>query len=79
VDAVGIGLDEVAAEQVDEITAAHPRGDFKREFLQTTYAGLKNRPDTTYGTINADVLERFMPHFRRGSMVDRIVDSHWAT
>jgi hypothetical protein len=78
VDAVGLGLDALDGEQVAEITAAHPRGDFKHEFLQAFVDGLAHRPDTTYGTVNADVLERFVPGFQRGSMVDRITSSAWA-
>ncbi|MGW5664953.1 hypothetical protein ACWEWG_33585 [Streptomyces sp. NPDC003758] len=33
-DALGLGLDELDRSQVDEITAVHPRGGFKNEFLQ---------------------------------------------
>lgn len=76
-DAVGWGLDRLAGDQVDEIVAAHPRGEFKKEFLQAFLDGLKNRPDTTYGTVNADVLEHFVPGFRRTSMVERILDAPW--
>jgi hypothetical protein len=77
-DAVGFGLDRLAPEQVEETTAAHPRGDFKNEFLQTFVDGLTHRPDTTYGTVNADVLERFVPGFRSINMVDRIAESAWS-
>jgi len=77
-DAVGLGLDAIAPEAVAEITAAHPRGDFKQEFLRTFHEGLRHRPDTTYGTVNADVLEAFEPGFRRSSMVERILRSPWA-
>jgi HD superfamily phosphodiesterase len=76
-DAIGHGLDELDVAVVGEITAAHPRGDFKNEFVQTFHEGLKHRPDTTYGTINADVLEHFVPGFRRTSMVERITASAW--
>jgi hypothetical protein len=76
-DVLGVGLDELDRGQVDEITAVHPRGDFKNEFLQAFVEGLKNRPDTTYGTVNQDVLEHFIPGFRRTSMVDRVMDSPW--
>jgi hypothetical protein len=69
-DVVGVGLDKMDRDQLDEITAAHPRGDFKNEFLQALVGGLKDRPDTTYGTVNADVLEHFVPGFRRTSMVE---------
>jgi hypothetical protein len=77
-DVIGIGLDALSREAVDEITTAHPRGDFKQGFLDAFHDGLKDRPDTTYGTINADVLEHFVPDFKRGSMVERITNSPWA-
>lgn len=76
-DVLGWGLDRLDGDQVAEIVAAHPRGEFKKGFLQAFVDGLKDRPDTTYGTINADVLEHFVPEFRRGSMVDRIMDAPW--
>ncbi|MGY6020065.1 HD domain-containing protein [Streptomyces spinosirectus] len=76
-DALGWGLNGLEGDQVDEIVAAHPRGEFKRDFLQAFVEGLKNRPDTTYGTINADVLEHFVPGFRRASMVERIMNAPW--
>jgi len=79
VDVLGLSLDDLDSGRVAEITAAHPRGDFKNGFLQAFVDGLAHRPDTTYGTVNADVLERFVPEFRRGSMVDRIICSAWAT
>jgi hypothetical protein len=40
--------------------------------------GLKHRPETAYGTVNADVLEHFVPGYRRGSMVERVMNSPWA-
>jgi hypothetical protein len=76
-DAVGWGLDGLGRDEVDAIVAAHPRGNFKEEFLQVFVEGLRARPDTTYGTVNADVLERFVPGFYRMSMVDRILDAPW--
>lgn len=76
-DAVGWGLDRLERDRTDEIVAAHPRGEFKKEFLRAFVDGLEDRPDTTYGTINADVLEHFVPGFRRTSMVERIIDAPW--
>jgi hypothetical protein len=76
-DAIGWGMDILEVDQMDEIVAAHPRGDFKKEFLQAFVDGLKNRPDTTYGTVNADILEHFVPGFRRTSMVERVLDAPW--
>jgi hypothetical protein len=76
-DAVGWGLDALDGEKVDEITSVHPRGNFKEEFLQAFVEGLKDRPATTYGTVNADVLEHFVPGFRLPTMVERITDAPW--
>ncbi|GAB3394414.1 HD domain-containing protein [Humibacter soli] len=77
-DALGVRFDDLPPETIDEIVAAHPRGDFKNGFMRAFHDGLKHRPDTTYGTVNADVLERFVPDFRRASMVDRVMNSPWA-
>jgi hypothetical protein len=76
-DVVGFGLDELHTDQVAEILAVHPRGDFKNEFLSTYFDGFKNRPETTTGTVNSDVLEHFLPDFRRTTTVERILSSAW--
>ena len=76
-DVVGVGLDILDPSQVAEIVAEHPRGDFKNEFLAAYVDGQKYRPDTTYGTVNADVLEHFVPGFRRIRTVERMLGSAW--
>ncbi|HET9423070.1 MAG TPA: HD domain-containing protein [Nocardioides sp.] len=79
VDTVGLGLDTLDPAQVDEITTVHPRGDFKREFVRTFVDGLRDRADTTYGTVYADVPEHSVPGFRRSGMIERIEGSGWPT
>jgi HD domain len=76
-DAVGLGLDGLEHAQLGEILAVHPRGDFKNEFLRAYVDGLKDRPETTNGTVNSDVLEHFIPGFQRTTTVERIVGSPW--
>ncbi|MGW4291598.1 HD domain-containing protein [Micromonospora chersina] len=76
-DVLGLGLDELERDQLEEILAVHPRGDFKNEFLRTYVEGLKNRPETTNGTVNSDVLEHFIPGFQRVTTVQRIAGSPW--
>jgi hypothetical protein len=78
-DVVGFGLAGLDADQVGDIVAAHPRGDFKNEFLRTYFDGLKHRPDTTVGTVNSDVVAHFLPDFRPTTSVERIVGSTWPT
>ncbi|MEU8165264.1 HD domain-containing protein [Micromonospora sp. NPDC049004] len=76
-DVLGLGLDGLDRDQLDEILAVHPRGDFKNEFLQAQFDGLKNRPDTTNGTVNSDILEHFIPGLERVTTVERITGSPW--
>jgi hypothetical protein len=76
-DAIGFGLDGMERGQVDDILAAHPRGDFKNEFLRVSVEGLKDRPETTNGTVNSDLLEHFVPGFQRTTTVERVLGSPW--
>ncbi|MET8357270.1 HD domain-containing protein [Micromonospora sp. NPDC005171] len=79
-DVLGLGLDGLDGlehDQLGDILAAHPRGDFKNEFLRAHVDGLKNRPETTNGTVNSDILEHFIPDFQRVTTVQRIVGSPW--
>ncbi|MCV7172492.1 HD domain-containing protein [Mycobacterium manitobense] len=76
-DVAGFGLEALNTDQVAQIIAVHPRGDFKNEFLSAYFDGLKHRPQTTNGTVNSDVLEHFIPGFRRTSSVERILGSAW--
>ncbi|GAA5185543.1 HD domain-containing protein [Rugosimonospora acidiphila] len=76
-DVIGLGLEQLERDQLGEILAAHPRGDFKNEFLRAYFDGFKDRPETTNGTVNSDVLEHFIPGFKRVTTVERIVGSPW--
>jgi hypothetical protein len=76
-DVVGYGLESLPQEQLDEVLAVHPRGDFKREFLSAYFDGFKHRPETTNGTVNSDVIEHFLPHHRRITTVERMLGAPW--
>jgi hypothetical protein len=76
-DVLGIGYHDVSDSDRAEITALHPRPDFKRRILQAFTDGMAPRPETTFGTVNADVLQRYTPGFRRGDFVQTIQDSPW--
>jgi len=77
-DVLGINLDSLSESQIGAITAAHPRPDFKKRILQAFFDGFSDRPDTTFGTVNADVLEHFQADFRRIDFVDVIRNSAWS-
>jgi hypothetical protein len=76
-DVLGIGRDELPPEALAAVTAAHPRPDFKRRILAAFNDGMKHRPHSTFGTVNADVLERFDPGFARDNFVDIILTNTW--
>jgi hypothetical protein len=76
-DVLGIRLDSLLQNEIDAVTAVHPRPDFKNEILQAFTDGFQERPDTTFGTVNADVLEHFVPNFHRVDFVDVIKNSAW--
>ena len=76
-DVLGIGYHDISDADRAQITALHPRPDFKRQILQAFTDGMAPMPDTTFGTVNADVLERFAPGYQRGNFVDIIEKSDW--
>jgi HD superfamily phosphodiesterase len=76
-DVLGFDLDQITAEQVAEVTAAHPRPDFKNRILNAFYQGMKDRPETTFGTMNDDVLAHFDPSFQREDFAGIIQNSAW--
>ncbi|OBB14938.1 diguanylate cyclase [Mycobacteriaceae bacterium 1482268.1] len=76
-DVVGVGRDQLPAEALDAVTAAHPRPDFKNRILAAFHNGMKHRPETTFGTMNADVLAHFDPTFQRQDFVDVILNNSW--
>jgi hypothetical protein len=76
-DVLGIGYNDISDADRAAITALHPRPDFKRRIIEAFTEGMAPRPETTFGTMNADVLERFVPGFKRGNFVDIIENSAW--
>lgn len=76
-DVLGIGYHALTPEQREAVVEAHPRPDFKNKILAAFTHGLKDRPETTFGNVKADVLEHFLPGFQRGDFVEVIRDNPW--
>ena len=76
-DVLGIGYHDISDADRAEITALHPRPDFKRSILQAFTEGIAPKPETTFGNVKADVLERFVPGYQRANFVDVIQTSAW--
>ncbi|RJQ80343.1 HD domain-containing protein [Pseudonocardiaceae bacterium YIM PH 21723] len=76
-DVLGIGHRDLDPGLVAEVTAAHPRPEFKKRILAAFNQGVAHRPHSTFGTVNADVLAHFDPSFVREDFVDTILGNDW--
>src|SRR3979411_1265532 len=78
-DVLGIAYEQFTDAQREAVVAAHPRGaDFKNDIIQAFYDGMKHRPDTTFGTVNDDVLALKDSNFERTNFCRVILNSAWA-
>jgi hypothetical protein len=76
-DVLGIGYQDIDQAAIQSVLAAHPRPNFKLQILEAFTNGFRDRPDTTFGTVNSDVLARFSPGFVRTDFVSVIEQSAW--
>jgi HD domain len=76
-DVLGLGRDDLSPDALSAVTAAHPRPNFKRRILQAFTDGMKHRPRSTFGTMNADVLAHFDRSFVRDDFVTTILNNSW--
>ena len=76
-DVLGLHLDEISDADRQAVIEAHPRPDFKRQIMHAFYEGMADRPDTTFGTMNDDVLAHFDLRFKRRNFVDMIQSNAW--
>lgn len=76
-DVLGLGYDTITDEQRAEVVAAHPRPDFKNQIIAAFADGLKDRPQTTFGNVKADVLAHTQPGFKRMDFVEIIQNAAW--
>jgi HD-GYP domain-containing protein (c-di-GMP phosphodiesterase class II) len=74
-DVVGEHFHELSEQERAAVLAAHPRTNFKTGIVEAFSAGMRDKPETTYGTINADILEATVPGFVRRNFYDAIQNS----
>jgi HD domain-containing protein len=77
-DVLGIGYLDVPDAHREAIVTAHPRGDhFKEQIIHAFYDGFCHKPETTWGTMNDDVLALRDPKFKRANFCSIILNSAW--
>ena len=77
-DVLGFAYTSYSDVERRAILQAHPRTEhFKEDIIQTFYEGIRHKPDTTFGNVNADVLADKDPHFSRVNFCSVIRASAW--
>jgi len=78
-DVLGFAYQDFTPEEREAVVAAYPRGTrFKHNIIDAFYEGMRRRPDSTFGTVNDDVLA-FKDRFKRTDFCQVILGSDWAT
>jgi hypothetical protein len=74
-DVLGLHFEELSPEQREAVLAVHPRLGFKEGIVEAFSAGMRDKPETTFGTMNTDILEATMPGYVRPNFCDYIRNS----
>ena len=78
-DVLGLHFDELSAEQREAVVAAHPRTGFKTGIVEAFSAGMRDKPETTFGTMNTTSSRRPCPGYVRPNFCDFIRNSRFET
>jgi hypothetical protein len=76
-DVLGMHFDELSAGQREHVLAAHPRTGFKEGIVEAFSAGMRDKPETTFGTMNTDILETTLPGYVRPNFCELIRNSRF--
>ena len=71
----GFGYEMVSEDQVATIVDAYPRLQMKQRFTRAVCGIVETRPATTYDNFAADFGERFVPGYKKKSIVDYLLNS----
>jgi HD domain len=74
-DVLGLGFHDVCDGDRNEVLTAFPRVDFKPQIIQAFGDGIAHKPQTAFGNVKADVLERTLPGYVRPNFCDMILNS----
>jgi hypothetical protein len=74
-DVAGRGFDELTEDQRQAVLDVYPRTGFKSGIIELFSEGMRDKPETAYGTMNADILEATVPGYVRPNYCDLIRDA----
>jgi hypothetical protein len=77
-DVLGLDYANFPEDQREAVVQAHPRGNhFKEQIIHAFNDGFRHKPETTFGTVNDDVLALLDPKFKRTNFCSIILNSDW--
>ena len=77
-DVLGLTYPEYSDAEREAVVRVHPRTPrFKEDIIQAFYDGIKDKPETTFGNVKADVLADKDPSFTRTNFCSVIRQSAW--
>ena len=77
-DVLGINYQGYSVQEREAVVKAHPRtAQFKEDIINAFYQGVKDKPQTTFGNVKADVIADKQPGFDKGNFCSIIRGSHW--
>ena len=74
-DVLGLHFDDVSKEQRKAVLHVHPRTGFKAGIVEAFSAGMRDKPETAFGTMNTDILEATVSGYVRPNFCDYIRNS----
>jgi hypothetical protein len=78
-DVLGLHHDDLSEQQREAVLAAHPRPGFKEGIIEAFSAGMRDKPETAFGTMNTDILEATVPGYVKPNFCDYIRNSRFDT
>ena len=77
-DVLGLTYKQYTDAERESVVEAFPRTpQFKERIIQSFYDGIRHKPDTTFGNVEADVIADKEPQFHRGNFCSVIRGSAW--
>jgi len=74
-DVLGEGFHQFPTELREQIVEAYPRQAFKQGIVKAFFGGFAHKPASTWGTVKADVCERFISGYKSPNFCDLIANS----
>lgn len=74
-DVLGEGFDNFPADLREQIVKKYPRHNFKEGIVKAFFGGFEHKPGSTFGTVKADVCERYIPGYKSPNFCDLIANS----